>query len=486
MSSRNQDMIAQDTIVARATAQGEAALAMVRLSGPEAVAIASRIFLPAGESCPGRQGGLGEVKERTLIKGAVIDPKSHKTVDTVLGVKMPAPHSYTGEDVVEITCHGGVAVVRRILEVALAEGARLAEPGEFTRRAFLNGKMDLAQAEAVCDLIRAQTEAASAIALRQIQGSLSVRLRAIQERLIRAAAEIEARLDFAEEDIGGEDRGRVERDLEEVAAGLDSLLSGAVRGRLFREGVRVPIVGKPNTGKSSLFNALVGRERAIVTPHPGTTRDTIETTVEIEGLAVTFIDTAGVRVEPDEIERLGISRTEGEISSGELILFLVDRSDGLDGEDAGLYEKVRGKGHIIVVNKIDLPARVETTQIREQLGVSQDVRLCDVSALLRQNIDGLEREIGRALIGEARTGEIVGEDILVSNLRHIESLRRAHGAVERARGGLRPARAGGDGVSGEFVMVDLQEGLREIGAILGENVDDAILDRIFSTFCIGK
>jgi tRNA modification GTPase len=464
----------EDTIVARATAPGEGALAIVRLSGRRALDIFARIFVREGER------RVEDVKDRVLTSGRIIDPGQQLTIDTVLAVKMLKPHSYTGEDVVEITCHGGVAVVRRILEVVLGEGARLAEPGEFTKRAFLNGKIDLAQAEAVCDLIRAQTDMSSSLALRQIQGELSSVLRSLKERLVDVAAQLEARIDFPDEDIGEEDRNLLEENLGAVAAKMENLLAGGERGKLFREGVRVPIVGKPNTGKSSLFNALVGRERAIVTPHPGTTRDTIETTVEMHGLAVTFIDTAGVRVEPDEIERLGISRTENEIGSCHLVLFLVDRSVPLDREDEKLYEKVRGKAHLVVMNKIDLPALVERDEVRRHFGVPEEVNCCEVSALLRKNVDGLEKGIIAALMGGGDQGGVAREDILVTNLRHIECLRRAKEAVERARTGLR------EGLSSEFIMVDVQEGLREIGAILGEEVDEAILDRIFSTFCIGK
>lgn len=449
-------MDSTDTIVAPSTGTVEAPVAIVRLSGPQAVAIFARMFSPISGA---DSAGLAS---HHLVFGTIVGV-SGELIDQGLGVLMRAPHTFTGEDVAELHCHGGQAVVRSIVQTCVALGARPAEPGEFSRRAFLNGRMDLSQAEALCTLISARTEMERRVALRQLRGGLSRRIHAIRDELINVAAEIEARLDFTEDEVPPADHdtllGRIGVSREQT----EELLRGYERGRVVREGARVVIAGPPNAGKSSLFNALLGRERAIVTPHPGTTRDTIESTVEIGGLAVTLIDTAGQREATDEIERLGIARTNEEIQQADLVLQVEDAREARSAR-AG-WEATR----VVILNKADLLD--EDGRHKAQQGAPGGLL---VSARERSGLEQVEE----AIAGRLGAGEQADVEVLAA--RQAECLRRCSVALTGAGKNL------AEGASGEFVMIDLRDAIAALDELLGTRIDDEILDRVFSRFCIGK
>lgn len=453
-----------DLIVARATAGGPAALAVIRLDGRGAAELARAMFHP-------RFGKTLANQPRRMVFGQWRDPTSGDILDEGLSVFFPGPRSYTGNDLVEFHCHGGPIPARRLTEAALALGARIAEPGEFTRRAFMNGRMDLAQAEAVADIINAQTEAAARMAHAQLAGALSERIGGVREGLINLAAEIEARIDFPEEDLEDYERERLEKAFSDTATEIDALLLTRQRGRLLREGARIALVGRPNAGKSSLLNALAHRERAIVTPHPGTTRDTVECTIDLHGIPLTLIDTAGLRDSDDPVERIGIERARREIEQADLVVLVRDITQVQPGavpSDPALQVR---RPDLTVYNKIDLAkagAKISTADAPDTFAVS---------ATLGDGLAGLEEEIARRLMGEG--GQAAGMAMAI-NLRHGSLLERAQGSLTQAR------QAFADGISGEFVMVDLREALDALSEIIGLEIGDAILDRVFTQFCLGK
>jgi tRNA modification GTPase len=474
-------MYNEDTIVARATPPGEGAIAIVRMSGERALDILKAVFRATSPRLH-----IDKVKPHVLTRGAIVDPTTEENIDTVLMAVMRAPRSYTGENVVEIHCHGGPSVVRRIVEVLADRGARLAEPGEFTRRAFLNGRLDLAQAEAVCDLIQASTDAARTIALRQLNGNLSAVITRLRDRLIDVAADIEANLDFPDEEIPKLDIRAMHTKVAEVREEIERLLREGKKGRVYREGARIVFVGRPNTGKSSLFNALLGRERAIVTPHPGTTRDSIEVTVNLDGVPLTYVDTAGIRPAQNEIEIASANRTESEIKSADLVLFLIDISEPLQPEDFDCYASAKKHSQICVLNKIDLPEKIDQKEVQAALEVPQSVPFVRVSALQRSGMEALENSIIHELVEEQH--DVESEGVLVSNIRHITTLEEIKQSLARVLTGLDTSISRSkEGIhSGELIMVDLNEATTKLGAIVGLTTDAEILDRIFSRFCIGK
>jgi tRNA modification GTPase len=482
-----------DLIVARATAPGAAAVAIVRLDGVGARQIAERLFRPSG--------GVGPVaRPRRMVFGRWVAPASGgasgkaegETLDEGMTVFFAAPRSYTGNDLAEFHCHGGPVPARRLVEAALAAGARLAEPGEFTRRAFLNGRMDLTQAEAVADLIAAQTDAAARLARSQMAGALGEAAREIRETLIALAAEIEARIDFPDEDLGEADRSRLAAMFAEAAAALDRLLATRRRGRLLREGARVAIVGRPNAGKSSLLNALARVERAIVTPHPGTTRDAIECMIDLAGAPVTLVDTAGLRATDDPVESIGVARARQEIDHADVVVEVIDATASGGADPPALVAR---RPDVAVWNKRDLMPEnwsppPETTD--ENLGMGTrpgaGTTTLAVSATRGDGLAALEAAlVARLFGGEEKLGAPSpspathpGADALAIGLRHAELLERAAEALAEAR------RAFAENLSGELVMIDLREALDAVSVLLGLEVGDAILDAVFSRFCIGK
>jgi tRNA modification GTPase len=452
---------------------------VIRVSGPRALAIADAAFRGARS--------LADAAANTLHHGWAVWPERApepraaegasavgRRLDEVVVALFRGPHSYTREDVVEISCHGGSMPARRVLAALLAAGARLARPGEFTLRAFLNGRMDLAQAEAVADLIHAETAAAHELALSQLAGDLSRRLDAVTERITDALAEVEARVDFAE-DVGGiEVPPHVIEAIAAAEAALAALLRGAAYARAVREGVRVPIVGRPNAGKSSLFNALLGEERAIVTEVPGTTRDRVSEAVEVAGVRVTLSDTAGLRESAEPDEAIGIARAREALDGGPLVLWVVDGAAPLAPEDRWIAERLRAKRVLVALNKHDLPAVMRAQDVMALLD-GESVRLVAVSASQGEGLAEL-RDALASLLGVNGGGDHAAA---VGNLRHAEALGRAHDALARAR-----AVAGRE--PGEIVALELRECLAAIGEVTGRTVAEDVLERIFSRFCIGK
>lgn len=459
----------KDTIVARGTAPGAGAIAIVRLSGPEARAIASAVFHPRTEQHgePGR-----------MVLGKLHRPgKKETSIDEGFRVLWKAPRSYTGEDMAEFHLHGSPVTVSMAVEACQEAGARLADPGEFTRRAYLNGKLDLAQAEAVCDLITSQTESANRAALAQLAGGLSHRLASIREGLIPVVAELEASVDYPEEGLEFSARDRLAARMEECAGRIRDLLESARRGQHLRDGARVVLAGRPNSGKSSLFNLLLRKERALVTPHPGTTRDTVEAQIDFRGIPLTLIDTAGLREDPEEIEAMGIERALAELRAADLILFLVDRHSPPERASQE-YQSVRELPHLVLANKADLEAGAEAGDLALRYNGTGRVGFLEISAVSREGFDALEEVMARRLCG---TSAIAEQGSVVTNRRHAEALRRALSELEEAQQAI------ASGISPEFVVINVTEAVGWLDAIVGhQSLDEDVLDAIFSTFCLGK
>jgi tRNA modification GTPase len=397
-----------------------------------------------------------------------------KTIDEVLLAVMRAPRTFTREDIVEITCHGGILPAKMVLDAALSSGARLAEPGEFTRRAFLNGRIDLAQAEAVADLIHSRTELALSAANEQLAGKLSQRINQLRDDLLKTLAHVEAYIDFPEEDIAEETKDQLLARLDRGVAFMDELLRTADEGQILRRGIRAAIIGRPNAGKSSLLNQLLGHDRAIVSPIPGTTRDTIEETANIRGLPVVFIDTAGLREARDEIEVEGIRRSHESLQKAEFILHVFDSSEPLTEADEKYLAEFADKKRILVRNKIDLSNRLEFTSSRFTFHASP---IADVCCLSGKGIESLKDAIKNLVW----SGEIKTEMLQVMiNSRHQDALNRARDATRRALAALR------SGATLELAAMDLRIAVNAVGEIVGKTATEDLLDMIFSQFCIGK
>ncbi len=457
-------MQADDTIAAVATPPGRGGIGIVRISGPDAVRIAGEIF--RGERRPGDAPGY------SVLYGWAVEGDSK--LDEVLCLVMRAPRSYTREDVVELHCHGGPMPLRRVLEAVLRRGARLAEPGEFTRRAFLHGRIDLSEAEAVADLIFSLTEASARAALGQLAGGLARDVRASRQELVGVLADLEAGIDFAEEDIEFITGDELRERLESQVSLMESRIEEGRRGRVVREGVGVVIAGRPNVGKSTLMNALLREDRVIVTPHPGTTRDIVEETLDLEGLAVRLSDTAGVRDEPDEIEREGVTRSLKALEEADLVMMMLDSSEALTAEDRSLIERVRNRPHLVVLNKSDLDQKLDEKELGELL---PDSGALHISALKGDGLDQLKNRIKDMVWGDKVPAS---EPPMITNLRHLEALQKALSSLRQALFAM------ADNLSEEFISADIRAAVRSLGEITGEDISEEVLDIIFSSFCIGK
>jgi len=458
--------LSEDTIAAISTPPGRSGIGIVRLSGPAAREIARRIFHPKTEGA--------DLSPRRATFGEIRDPDTGDLVDEAVVTFFPGPHSYTGEDVVELSCHGSPVVLRRVLDLALEHGARAAGPGEFTLRAFLNGRIDLVQAEAIRDLIEAQTVTQARVALRQMQGSLSRRLHPIRQSLVDAIVQMETAVEFVEDDVLTESRSSLMARLDGAIAELEAIAAQYRTGRIVREGIHIAIVGKPNVGKSSLFNRLLSRERAIVTEIPGTTRDMLIETASIEGVPVHLVDTAGLREASDRVERLGIERSREAIADADLVLVVLDGSQPLDEDDRMVLEATRSVPRLLAINKHDLPERLDPEAIR---ALQETAPLCRVSALTGQGLDELRRRILELVTSGSA---FQPEDVILTNARHHRLILAARDAIVQAR------RALDEGYSEEVALVGLHDALRCLGEITGEVTIEDILNQIFSTFCIGK
>jgi len=457
-----------DTICAIATPPGEGGIGIIRLSGEKAVEVASRVFAGAA----GRT--VRDFPTHTLHHGELQEADGGARLDEVLVALMKAPRSYTGEDVVEFHCHGGPLVLRLGLEALLRSGARLAEPGEFTKRAFLNGRLDLTQAEAVMDLISARTQSGLRVALEQLRGVLSEELGRLREGLVRLLVEVEAGIDFSDEDITFISTQSLAHDVMTVRDRIGQLIRSAEDGRIVREGVTAVLAGRPNVGKSSLLNVLAKADRAIVTPIPGTTRDVLEEYVNVRGVPVRLLDTAGLREAVDVVEREGVRRSHDALARAELVLAVLDGSEPLDDEDRRLLGQLRDREAVLVVNKADLPTRLEPEALK---GLAGAARLVWTSAATGAGLDELRDAIRDAVL---KHGLEPCEGVVITHLRH-------RGALERAQASLHQVLLSVERrMAAEFIAVDLRAAVNAIGEIIGETTTDDVLDRIFREFCIGK
>ncbi|MGL4696220.1 tRNA uridine-5-carboxymethylaminomethyl(34) synthesis GTPase MnmE [Enterococcus larvae] len=457
-----------DTIAAISTPPGEGAISIVRLSGEDAVAIADKVYRAGTKS-------LKEVPSHTIHYGHIIDPRNEELLDEVMISVMKAPKTFTREDVVEINCHGGIVVVNQLLQLLLREGARLAEPGEFTKRAFLNGRMDLSQAEAVMDLIRAKTDKAMQVALHQLDGNLSGLIRSLRQEILETLAQVEVNIDYPEYDDVEELTTKLLLEKAEfVKAQIESLLTTAKQGKILREGLSTAIIGRPNVGKSSLLNHLLQEEKAIVTDIAGTTRDVIEEYVNVRGVPLKLIDTAGIRETEDIVERIGVERSRKALAESDLILLVLNQNEALTEEDRQLLEATKGLKRIILLNKMDLPSELEKDELRQ---LAENEEILPVSVLSSTGMEQLELKIADLFFG----GETGGKDATyVSNTRHIALLDQAVIALDEVIFGIQ------SGMPVDLVQIDMTRCWDYLGEIVGDSVQDELITQLFSQFCLGK
>ena len=457
-----------DTIAAISTPMGEGGIALVRLSGPDALTVADAVFRAPNGAAP------SSCESHTVHYGRVFAPGADDAADEVMLSVLRSPRTYTREDVVEIGCHGGLSAGRKVLEACLASGARLAEPGEFTKRAFLNGRIDLAQAEAVLDIIRSETDASRRAAMAQLKGGLSGKVKALRAAILDAAAKIELTIDFPQEDAVFPSWEEIEHEISAAHDSIKDMLATCGKGMMLRHGASVVICGRPNTGKSSLMNALLRHDRVIVSPQPGTTRDVIEEAVELSGIKVRISDTAGIIETTDRVELEGIKRSREKLAAADAVIFMLDLSCPLSEKDDGIFTAIKDKRTVVAANKCDLTPAWDVKEAGTRFGGQGIIR---VSALKGSGLDEIEEELSKKLLGGAADGP---EGPVITNLRHKELLDRASECLKRSLRGSN----GGD--NAELPASDLKEAVHCLGLITGESVEDGVLDRIFSQFCIGK
>lgn len=455
-----------DTIAAISTPLGEGGIAVIRVSGDEAVALTERVFHSRTK--------LSEAPTHTVQYGTIRHPINGEKLEEALVTVMQAPRSFTREDVVEIGCHGGIVAVKRVLDVLLEQGIRLAEPGEFTKRAFLNGRIDLTQAEAVIDLIRAKSDRAFKVAMKQVDGKLSKRIQALRHRLVELMAHIEVNIDYPEHDVAEMTSAMIADVCSGVNTEIEELLRSAEQGKILREGISTAIIGKPNVGKSSLLNALAQENRAIVTDIPGTTRDVIEEYVNVGGIPLRLLDTAGIRETSDIVEKIGVERSRTALADADLILLVLNRAETLSNEERELIEQVRDRQTIIILNKSDLPERLDVGEIHEAF---PEERFVSMSIARDQGLADLEKAItGLFFQGGLETNELT----YVSNVRHIQLFKQAMQS-------LRDAMAANEQyVPIDMIQIDLRAAWEQLGEIIGDSVAESLIDQIFSQFCLGK
>ncbi|MCM8795701.1 MAG: tRNA uridine-5-carboxymethylaminomethyl(34) synthesis GTPase MnmE [Candidatus Omnitrophica bacterium] len=468
-----------DTIAAISTPLGESGIGIVRLSGKEALSIADKIFVSKNGRRP------SEFKSYTLHYGWIVDRRMSKDedastqtskyreiIDEVLLSVMRAPYSYTKEDIVEINCHGGIVALRKVLDLVLENGARLAEPGEFTQRAFLNGRIDLAQAEAVLDIIRAKTDSALKIAIEQLKGTFSQQIKRFRKTILDILTVLEANIDFPDEEIGRVDLERIRERLVKMNQELKNIIDHSRYARILREGIQVVICGKPNVGKSSLLNALLKTERSIVTPVAGTTRDTIEEVIDIKGIAVKIVDTAGIIEPRDLVQRKAIQRAKKQIDRADLIILVFDGTRRLSPQDRMLMARLKKRQTLAVINKIDCKQKIDKTEI-----IKEFKNIIEISAKKLKNITLLEETIANLIFA----GKVVSpEPFMVANLRHIQAIKETQKFIEEALDSL------DNRLSIEFIAQGLKDALGLLDGILGRRFTEDLLDKVFSEFCIGK
>jgi tRNA modification GTPase len=457
----------EDTIAAISTSFGESGVGIVRISGPLAESIAAELFKPKKEN--------PSFVSHKLQYGEIVDPETGTSIDEALIVLMRSPRTYTREDIVEIQCHGGYFVLQRILGLVLKQGARMAQPGEFTKRAFLNGRIDLTRAEAVIDVIKAKTQTSLDIANQQLKGWLYREMTTLKSQLIEYLALIEAHIDFPEEDIESISLEAIRIDLNRMVQKLQTWVESYEEGKIFREGITCAIIGKTNVGKSSLLNVLLKEERAIVTPIPGTTRDVIEEVLNIQGIPVRLVDTAGLRHTSDIIEREGVRRARERIAVADLVLVIFDRSRPIDSDDVEIVEEIKDKKKVLILNKIDLPEKILLDEIRKRF---KGEPIVSISAMQGEGIDELKECIYTSLI--TRDVRLSPDHVIVANVRHKTAIVKIRDSLKSSSKGLE------DGVSLEFTAFDIRSALEALGELVGETTPEDVLNVIFEQFCIGK
>ena len=454
------------TIAAVATAYGEGGIGIIRISGEKSLDILKEIFIPASDS--------DEIISRRMTYGKIIDSDTDQAIDEVLAVYMKGPKTYTAEDVVEINCHGSMVSLRKTLALVLRKGARLAEPGEFTKRAFLNGRLDLSQAEAVIDVIKAKTDKSFDVALSQLEGTLSAKVSEIRKKLLDLLVDFTVNIDYPDEDIEYITYEKLEKNISLIGEMIEKLLSTATTGRMIREGIRVAIVGKPNVGKSSLMNGLLKETRAIVTEIPGTTRDTIEEAISIRNIPVYLVDTAGIRETDDIVEKLGIEKSKEAFNNADFVIFILDGSVPLSDEDREIAEYLADRKSLVLINKSDLTQAFSPSDVK---ALMPDAEIIETSLIMGEGINEIEEFIEGMVYG----GEITqNESLMVNNVRHIELLNKGRDSLKDALIMTQMKEAL------DFIEIDVKNAYEFLGEIIGETVSDDIIDEVFARFCLGK
>ena len=456
-----------DTIASISTPMGEGAIAIVRLSGNDAISIADKLYKGKHQ--------LSDVASHTINYGHIIDPASNEIIEEVMVAVMRAPRTYTREDIVEINCHGGIMTVNRVLELALTNGARLAEPGEFTKRAFLNGRIDLSQAEATMDFIRSKTDRASRVAMQQIEGRLSLLIKGLRQSILEILAQVEVNIDYPEyDDVEEATNTFLMEEARKIEGSITNLLQTANQGKILREGLSTVIVGKPNVGKSSMLNNLIQDNKAIVTEIAGTTRDVLEEYVNVRGVPLRLVDTAGIRETEDIVEKIGVERSREALKKADLILYVLNNNEILTEEDYKLAEIIKNEDVIVIINKTDLETKLDLEEVKTMVGNAPIVR---TSMLSQQGIEELEEQIRTLFFA----GEVSNQDMTyVSNARHIRLLKSAKTSIGDA------ISAAELGVPVDMIQIDLIKTWELLGEVIGESVDDGLIDQLFSQFCLGK
>ncbi|MDU3104632.1 MAG: tRNA uridine-5-carboxymethylaminomethyl(34) synthesis GTPase MnmE [Staphylococcus epidermidis] len=456
-----------DTITSISTPMGEGAIGIVRLSGPQAIEIGDILY-------KGKKK-LSEVETHTINYGHIIDPETDETVEEVMVSVLRTPKTFTREDIIEINCHGGILTINRILELTMTYGARMAEPGEYTKRAFLNGRIDLSQAEAVMDFIRSKTDRASKVAMNQIEGRLSDLIKKQRQSILEILAQVEVNIDYPEyDDVEDATTDFLLEQSKRIKEEINQLLETGAQGKIMREGLSTVIVGRPNVGKSSMLNNLIQDNKAIVTEVAGTTRDVLEEYVNVRGVPLRLVDTAGIRDTEDIVEKIGVERSRKALSEADLILFVLNNNEPLTEDDQTLFEVIKNEDVIVIINKTDLEQRLDVSELREMIG---DMPLIQTSMLKQEGIDELEIQIKDLFFG----GEVQNQDMTyVSNSRHISLLKQARQSIQDA------IDAAESGIPMDMVQIDLTRTWEILGEIIGESASDELIDQLFSQFCLGK
>lgn len=456
-----------DTITSISTPMGEGAIGIVRLSGPQAIGIGDKLY-------KGKKK-LSEVNTHTINYGHITDPETNEIVEEVMISVLRAPKTFTREDIIEINCHGGILTINRILELTMTYGARMAEPGEYTKRAFLNGRIDLSQAEAVMDFIRSKTDRASKVAMNQIEGRLSDLIKRQRQSILEILAQVEVNIDYPEyDDVEDATTEFLLEQSKNIKEEINRLFDTGAQGKIMREGLSTVIVGRPNVGKSSMLNNLIQDNKAIVTEMAGTTRDVLEEYVNVRGVPLRLVDTAGIRDTEDIVEKIGVERSRKALSEADLILFVLNNNEPLTEDDQTLFEVIKNEDVIVIINKTDLEQRLDVKEVKEMIG---DIPLIQTSMLKQEGIDELELQIRDLFFG----GEVQNQDMTyVSNSRHISLLKQARHSIQDA------IDAAESGVPMDMVQIDLTHTWEILGEIIGESASDELIDQLFSQFCLGK